>query len=128
VCIQSKYLHKWKFWNISYIGSEPDDLGDYTKVAWEIDTQEAVLDSEKLGSTENKRKRILQTLGTLAISKEWHSAIEIANACGLGLDEKSIRRHMSTLCQENRASSCIISRALHYKLFTGQLSGQAKNA
>lgn len=96
VIVQSKYEHEWKNWAISYI-PEKDEFENVTAVKWVIDSPEKKIEGK--GSGDKKRLRFLQVFQQLMVSKEWVLASEVAAVCNLGLDERSVRRHLQKMCE-----------------------------
>lgn len=114
--VQSKYESKWKKLAIAY-QVEPDEFGNERAIKWQIDAQETGTKHEP-GSGDKRQDRILETFQKALPLKEWLTAKELANLSNLGLDEKSIRRHLNAMCLREAVESRYTGPRdpLHYRL------------
>jgi hypothetical protein len=97
--VQSKFEHEWIKWAITY-DPQKDEFGNVEKVKWEITTQDVV--EEKVGAVATKINKVLESIRRLSLSNPpegWVTAHQVANAASLGLDSKSIKRHLTQLCE-----------------------------
>ena len=103
--VQSKYEHEWSNLAISY-SPVKDDVGQVTAIQWSIDGAQpssAQDDSQNKSRGERRRARILETLRKLAPQRPpmgWCSAQDIAEFANLGIDDKTIRRTLETMCED----------------------------
>ena len=104
VMILSKYEHQWLNWEITYI-PERDPDGNVTSVKWRIQTKEVKAKEET--SSDKKKRAITDSLSALGLIKEWISSREVADQCGLGMDERSIRRLLQKYVQDGYVLSKI---------------------
>lgn len=123
--IQSKYEHEWKNWAISY-EPQKDDVGQVVAVKWSVDSGDFGAKKDP-ASGDKRRVRILQVFNRVGVTHEWMSAAEIAQYSNLGLDERSIRRHLQKMCESGDLEIKIVGskEPLLYKLAApkGNLSG-----
>lgn len=114
--VQSKYEHKFKSWAINYDAQE-DEYGNVCSVKWDIDTQEV---DEKPKSADKKRERFIWTFKKLHEASDWVTAIQVVNTCNLGLDLRTIQRHLREFCNDGILESKSISTnpkdPIHYRL------------
>ena len=100
--IQSKYENKWLNWNVAY--EEIQDEYDVPQaIKWSIETMDDAGSGKE--KTDFKRDRILTVLKKLvedgiADKDGWSTAQQVTDVSNLGLDCKSIKRHLTTMCQE----------------------------
>lgn len=97
--VQSKFEHDWIKWAITY-DAQKDEYGTVEKVKWHIEGQD--FDGPVEDPKSIKINKILETIRRLSISNPpdgWVTAHQIANATGLGLESKQIKRHLQQLCE-----------------------------
>ena len=101
--IQSKLAHEWLYWNVEYSPDRLDEVDPkkVTGVRWSIKSQEQKEKQKELKSTDRKRVRCLETLKGLSVVQEdgWVSAAMVTSACGLGIDQRSVKSHLQVLCE-----------------------------
>jgi hypothetical protein len=102
--VQSKYESEFKEWAVDYQKIKDDDKR-LIGIKWVVDglsEDTETNQTQKKGTTDIKLERILQTLGIMPTegSEGWYTAREIADTSGLGLESKSIKRHLTELCTE----------------------------
>ena len=102
VIILSKYEHQWMNWEITYI-PEKDPDGNVTAVKWSIQAKE--IKAKEESSADKKRRAIMDSLAALGLVKDWILARDVADQCGLGMDERSVRRLLQKYVQEGYAAS-----------------------
>lgn len=107
VQIQSKYEHEWQHWNVRYCpvrSGEPGHESEVIQVKWEIEKEGAAATAkpEKISKADVKRTRIIEALKELCLAAldGWTTASDVSAASNLGLDTKSIKRHLADLCAE----------------------------
>jgi hypothetical protein len=112
VKILSKYEHKTQNWDVRYVpvysgepvphGQEPEVI----QVKWEIERHgggaAAAAKPQKVSRADVKRTRIIGTVRELCLASldGCTTAKDVASACGLGLDSRSIKRHLTDLCTD----------------------------
>jgi hypothetical protein len=95
VVIQSKFESKWRDLAITYDAIEED--GDVVAIKWQIDSLEPEV--AEAGSTVKKLATITTLMKKPEHKDHWWTAQEVAEGSNLGLDAKSIKRHLTTLCE-----------------------------
>jgi hypothetical protein len=100
--IQSKYESRWKNLAVAYEVQE-DEYGNEVAVKWNIETQDTNAKKDPT-SGGRRRERILQVFSQ-AFPKEFLNSEEVTNLSNLGLDERSVRRHLQKMCQDGDLES-----------------------
>jgi hypothetical protein len=99
ITIISKFEHNEIRWNVTY-NAIKDENNVVDKVEWVIEGREDERREEKAGSTAVKLDRIIKASQQLAVQGDgWFTVAQMVTACGLGLDEQSIKRHLQRLCE-----------------------------
>jgi hypothetical protein len=102
--VQSKYESEFKEWAVDYQKLKDQDR-NLIGIKWVIDGVNEEYGNpdekpQKKGSTEVKLERIVESMKSMVSDDAggWLTAREIAEGCNLGLDSKSIKRHLTDLC------------------------------
>lgn len=117
--VQSKYEHEWKNWAISY-NPQKDEFGNAESVGWEIGSDLDFAPGKSV--VDKKRARIQAVFAQFAVTgKEWVTSQEVTEVSNLGLDERSIRRHILKMCEDQEVESRYTSKRepIHYRLRVG---------
>lgn len=101
VKVISKYEHEELKWEIAYNKTRDDSTNEVTAVNWDIRAPEARATKGSL----SKRDQLVDVVRAFAgQGRPWVTTLEVAEACDLGLDERSIRRHLASLCPDKLRS------------------------
>jgi hypothetical protein len=97
VQVQSKFEHDWIKWAITY-DAVKDETGHVTSVKWTIDTMEEGVEDK--GAHATKIDRLIKTSRELLhIGDGWFTAYDMTEKSGLGIESRSIKRHLQKLCE-----------------------------
>lgn len=105
VKVESKLLHETLSWDIHYVPSKIENV--VHNVQWQFSDTKLEDSKEEIGSTEFKRVRILKVLKEMqqSIPDGWVNSQMVADSSNLGLDVKSIKTHLQTLCSRGEVLS-----------------------
>jgi hypothetical protein len=100
--VQSKYEHRWINWAVGY-EEVKDEFDVTTAIKWSIESpDEPAPEKGRSARADAIRSRILSCLRQLAQGTVdgWVTAQMVADVSNLGLTAKSIKAHLTSMCQE----------------------------
>lgn len=103
--IQSKLAHEWMKWQIAYIPEKDESGREVVAVKWDIQAEDKRDPGVKETSREIIERKIIESVSRLCITKDWASALDVANDCNLGLSQKQILRILQRAGRDGKALS-----------------------